>query len=327
MCLPPEKFSSEGESTHKFEDVSCKETRSLLSRVVDGHISGITAEERITALRLADKCKRDQGLGQGEVRALLQSFQWTIKIQHGFMLPLTLLAAVLVGNLGEEQIQQLIVAAGAENYDRLHQLEQVGCVLEVVSSSTGIGGYAGAGMLIKTFMKELAPLQRGEINAFSFGRIFSECVGGHGGKLYAAIHAKRELPDILVLPKVITDKLSALRVSTEALKQMRGEQLAQGNALCVAAAGYGKRQQEPSAISDERPSKQVSVGPVSAPTDGAASGPSGVGRACNTFLLNGTCSRALCSYNHVVGRPGVDKCPFGASCNRKEKCLLAWSHP
>jgi len=224
------------------------------------------------------------------------------------------LAAILVGNLGAEQAGLMIYAAGATAFHPMQQLEQVGQLLAGVSNCTGIGGYEGADKLMGTFMKELAPLRQGEVNAANFQRIFTEWLAIFGNNLYHAIHAKSALPDILKLPRNILNKLRALQVAREALDQLRRVQ------------DEETRQKGGSQVNGKRPAELETEGEarrVREATSGYAQGDP----VCNSFLLGGKCTKANCGYKHVKGTPGVDKCPFGADCNRKENCLLAWSHP
>jgi hypothetical protein len=142
-------------SSQKLEEVSANETRNLLQRFKGGKITNITSDESILVVRLADRCKREQGTGQGEIRALLGGLQATIRGEYGYQLSLLLLAAILVGNLGDEQIKLISEAAGATRFHPMQQLEHVGSVLAGVSKGTGIRGYEQADRLIETFMKEI----------------------------------------------------------------------------------------------------------------------------------------------------------------------------
>ena len=301
-------------SPMKLEEFSATETRSLLQRFRGGKINDITADERILVIRLADKCKRDQGTGQGEIRALLAGLQESIRDEHGYQLGFLVLAAILVGNLSEEQVGLMIQAAGATAFHPMQQLEQVGQLLASVSKCTGIGGYEGADKLMGTFMKELAPLRQGEVNAANFQRIFTEWLALFGNNLYHAIHAKSALPDILKLPRSILNKLRALQVATEALDQLRRVQ--ESEALHKGGnQANGKRPAEHEPEGEVRRIREATIGYAQGDP------------VCNSFLLGGKCTKANCGYKHVKGTPGVDKCPFGTGCNRKENCLLAWSHP
>ena len=297
-------------SSLKLEEVSANETRNLMQRFGGGKISNITSDENILVVRLADKCKREQGTGQGEIRALLVGLQANIKEVYGYQLSCLLLAAILVGNLGDDQIKLISEAAGASRFHPMQQLEHVGCVLAGVSKCTGIPGYERADKLMEICMKEIAPLRQGDVNPENFHRIFVERMTLFGNELYLAIHAKTALPDILELPQGIKTKLKALQVATEALEQMRQVQDAEAE-----QRARGTKRQAEQDEAEQRRNKPIGQD-LSQTTE----------QRCNSFLLSGKCTKTNCSYKHVKGTSGVDKCPFGADCRRKEFCLLAWSH-
>jgi len=223
---------------------------------------------------------------------------------------MTTMAATVTSHLNKQTVGELIIAAGAESSPPFQRCQEVANVLESISILTGVPGFEGASNLIGTIPAE--------VDAEALLDIFMDHLEEFGKDLNSAIHSGSALPSILLLSEDTKNACAAMLAASRVQKfffHRYGAVFGGGEKRLADPGGADEERYAKSALRFNSPATKISQ-------------PSGFKNrsTCYAVLLGGKCTRSGCERVHVKGVPGVDKCPFGETCNRKDSCLLAWSH-